>query len=861
VFAEIAKEMGEPLSTVAPGLIERYWEQDVIDQMIMKDILCVVMWVQQDMEGEAPDEAAEAFLNRFDTDNVAVFRISSLDLVDRLQLFEKRLSGAKFDSRIRLVVNVKDPVPVVKQVLSIPSLRHVPVLADMSGVDSPEDSIYELGRLKSDIQFSTKPSDFDKYCAFATVLWINYKPDPNRTISEKRVSKTGVVIQKTDSMEKGLRYMDAHGHLAYLNEFRIIIGHGTLTLDETSEAVANASKKRDFFAQRNVAARGFRGAKGKVASEEEFSTLELVQVIRNRQKWHTPILVYPYDSSTPTDPALYAFKNLKSAADAETLEYFATMKALPWAVELSAMRTENSAQLPGHLRIVNLRCNGLHARKSNTATVDPYVVVRVGDSFEKKTKKLSSTNNPTWNLGWDIPCKLSDRISFQVIGKAMFGKNEMECGYEGPISDLISVATPLVEVTKVLDNRTTSKTSSSSASHSTSTPSSSSTSTSTSSQSLAFSRDKDSTAAGSNSSASTPSANTSAGNSPGTITIEVGFRFEGQREQTLGRLFGQPIEQTIDDTIRNAVPHIIESAICAITLKGLECEGIFRQPTNQKRVDALKEAFDKGTPPADLNNEDPFDVAFLLRTYLKELPQPLIPRAKYEAFKACNLIDKRRDRLVALSDVLGQLPPRNLEAFANIVHLLSDIAKNETVNKMPARNLAAALGPALVIPRDVEADPSQYLTDTTSVAATLETCITYCHKLFQRSTVKDHKKSSSSSIRTFIDPYLTDSLSSPRGPSSQPKGQERVLSDGSSRTRYPKDVLNTDFQLDAKLLSKYTEEHADPDAHGEEMDEEDGEVLTEDEDEHVEEAEMQPQAHANPQPPSDETDSGDDEEP
>lgn len=802
-MGDIATECELSLSTAAPELIEQYWEQDILNQMAMKDLLCVVLWIQQDEEGAGPDDATESFINRFDHGNVTVFRISSLCISDRLKSFDSRLSGAKFDGRIRIVVSTKDPVSTVKSVITHGFLRSVPILVHMTGVDTPEDTIYELIRLKSDVQFSVKPTDFDKYCAFATVLWINYKEDPARTVIEKKVAKTGVVIQKTDSMEKGLRYMDAHGHLAYVNDFRIIIGDGKLVLDESTEAALNANKKREFFSQRAAAMRRGAGAKHTASKfgEEDFSTLELVQVIRNRQKWHTPVLVFSYDSS-PSDPALYAFKNLKSGNSLETLEYFASMKALPWAVDLSALRVDTNSGLPGFLRIINLRCNDLVPKKSGSS-MDPYVIVKVGDAFEKKTKKVASSVNPTWNLGWEIPCRLTDRLSVQILDKSMFGKHGFEGLLECPIADLIPVATPFVEVTKVLEAKSVSKTSA---------------------------------PAPPPGSGSPPPIPTFI---PGTVTLEVGFRFEGQREQVLGKVFGQPFEVSIDDSIRNAHYHLIESCITAIRARGLECEGIFRQPTNQKRVDALKLAYDKGTEMLNLSTEDPFDVAFLLRTYLKELPSPLIPLNRYAAFKACSTIDKRRERLVTLSGILDQLSPHALEAFAGIVHLLSEIAKHELINKMTARNLATVLGPALVIPRELETDPSTYLADTTAVTTVLETCIISYHKLFHHSSPDNEptkkRPATTSTVRAFIDPYLTDSLSSPRYTPSTALGRRntahtRAQSDSTDATPSNRSKttqwLRMSFELDPKLL----EPEAVPEEEEDEEDEFDDAVADEDDD-------------------------------
>lgn len=799
MLSAVANHTNIALSTATPDVIEHHWEQDVIEQMVMKDRICVVLWIQQDVEGQKRDRENEQFIDRFDTDLVAVFRISTLQLAERLISLGSKLGGPKFDGRIRMVVNVNEPVSIVKQLLTYSYLRTAPVLVSMCSVQSPEDCIYELTRVKADIQFSVKPTDMDKYCSFATVLWINYKEDPSRTVVEKRVSKTGVVVQKTDSVEKGLRYMDAHGHLGYLNDFRIVIGDGVLQLDESTEAALNANKKREFFANRAAAMRA-RGVGGARRNEEDYSTLELVEVIRNRQKWHTPILIYSYDS-TQMDPALYTFKSLKATNSLDQLEYFAMMKALPWTVDLGAIRSDYPLSTPGSLRIINLRCNDLLPKKSSS-TLDPYVIVKVGDNFENKTKKISSSLNPTWNLGWDIPCKLTDRISIQIISKNFLGKHEFEGYYDGIIQDLIPVATPLVEVTKLIS----------------STPSSSTTTSSSAANVKdTASNSKAGTASSKDNSASTTSTAASVGAAiPGTLTVEVGFKFDGQNDRVLGRHFGQALEISFEDCIREAVPHLIEAVTMALVKKGLDKESIFRQPTNQKRVDAMKEQIDKGLT-MDFSKEDSYDTAFLLRTYLKELPQPLLPSNLYDAFKACNAVEKRRDRLVAISDVLVQLPPFNLEAFATITQLLHEVSSFESTNKMTARNLANVLGPSMIIPRNVETDPSTYLADTTAVASVLDSCITYSNKLFKKAadaapdTAAPAEKPSATKhvLRTFIDPYLTDTPSPRDNGGGHVKKASMDGLDTPKKTKKTKDLLSTEFVFNEKLFPASATDDAD----------------------------------------------------
>jgi hypothetical protein len=56
----------------------------------------------------------------------------------------------------------------------------------------------------------------------------------------------------------------------------------------------------------------------------------------------------------------------------------------------------------------------------------------------------------------------------------------------------------------------------------------------------------------------------------------------------------------------------------------------------------------------------------------------------------------------------------------DIVHLLSEIAEHESVNKMPARNLATCLAPTLIIPATFNASPVTVLSETKFVTDLFE---------------------------------------------------------------------------------------------------------------------------------------------
>lgn len=61
--------------------------------------------------------------------------------------------------------------------------------------------------------------------------------------------------------------------------------------------------------------------------------------------------------------------------------------------------------------------------------------------------------------------------------------------------------------------------------------------------------------------------------------------------------------------------------------------GIFRLPGQASRIQALKELYDSGSQEDFSNTEDVHTVASLLKLYLRELPQPMVPFVFYDSYK------------------------------------------------------------------------------------------------------------------------------------------------------------------------------------------------------------------------------------
>ena len=61
--------------------------------------------------------------------------------------------------------------------------------------------------------------------------------------------------------------------------------------------------------------------------------------------------------------------------------------------------------------------------------------------------------------------------------------------------------------------------------------------------------------------------------------------------------------------------------------------GIFRLPGQASRIQALKGLYDSGSQEDFSTSEDVHTVASLLKLYLRELPEPVVPFTFYESYK------------------------------------------------------------------------------------------------------------------------------------------------------------------------------------------------------------------------------------
>ncbi|PGH04790.1 hypothetical protein GX51_03275 [Blastomyces parvus] len=179
------------------------------------------------------------------------------------------------------------------------------------------------------------------------------------------------------------------------------------------------------------------------------------------------------------------------------------------------------------------------------------------------------------------------------------------------------------------------------------------------------------------------------------------------------------------------VPIVVAKCGVFLKEKATDVEGIFRLSGSAKRIKDLQEAFDspdrfgKGL---DWTGYTVHDAANILRRYLNQLPEPIVPLDFYERFRdplrkyqAQAVEDKdaaapaaeeepfdHAKAVATYQQLIKELPPLNRQLLLYILDLLTVFASKSEVNRMTAANLAAIFQPGLLSHPAHDMAPKEY---------------------------------------------------------------------------------------------------------------------------------------------------------
>lgn len=176
-------------------------------------------------------------------------------------------------------------------------------------------------------------------------------------------------------------------------------------------------------------------------------------------------------------------------------------------------------------------------------------------------------------------------------------------------------------------------------------------------------------------------------------------------------VFGIPLEILVerngaDSTLGASaahlrVPSFIDDVISAMKQMDLSVEGIFRKNGNIRRLKELSEALDRDSSSVNLLDDNPVQLAALLKKFLRELPDPLMTFKLHKLFVMSQKLESEAERHRILHMVTILLPKGHRDTMEVLFAFLKWVASfshidEETGSKMDLPNLATVICPNIL---------------------------------------------------------------------------------------------------------------------------------------------------------------------
>ncbi|XP_029311839.1 rho GTPase-activating protein 44-like isoform X3 [Cottoperca gobio] len=159
--------------------------------------------------------------------------------------------------------------------------------------------------------------------------------------------------------------------------------------------------------------------------------------------------------------------------------------------------------------------------------------------------------------------------------------------------------------------------------------------------------------------------------------------------------YGKSLEEHLALSGRD-IAFPIEACVTMLLECGMQEEGLFRIAPSASKLKKLKASLDCGVLDVQEYSADPHAIAGALKSYLRELPEPLMTYELYNDWIQASNIQDQDKRLQALLNACEKLPPANNNNFKYLIKFLSKLTDDQDLNKMTPGNIAIVLGPNLL---------------------------------------------------------------------------------------------------------------------------------------------------------------------
>ncbi|XP_063817104.1 rho GTPase-activating protein 44 isoform X5 [Pseudophryne corroboree] len=162
--------------------------------------------------------------------------------------------------------------------------------------------------------------------------------------------------------------------------------------------------------------------------------------------------------------------------------------------------------------------------------------------------------------------------------------------------------------------------------------------------------------------------------------------------------FGKSLDEHLTVSGRE-IAFPIEACVTMLLECGMQEEGLFRVAPSASKLKKLKAALDCCVVDVAEYSADPHAIAGALKSYLRELPEPLMTFELYDEWIQASNVQDQDKRLQALLNAIEKLPKPNYNNLKYVVKFLAKLTEFQDANKMTPSNMAIVLGPNLLWPQ------------------------------------------------------------------------------------------------------------------------------------------------------------------
>nr|XP_020659643.1 rho GTPase-activating protein 8 isoform X1 [Pogona vitticeps]XP_020659644.1 rho GTPase-activating protein 8 isoform X1 [Pogona vitticeps]XP_020659645.1 rho GTPase-activating protein 8 isoform X1 [Pogona vitticeps] len=143
------------------------------------------------------------------------------------------------------------------------------------------------------------------------------------------------------------------------------------------------------------------------------------------------------------------------------------------------------------------------------------------------------------------------------------------------------------------------------------------------------------------------------------------------------------------------IPPVMKDTVAYLKRKGLRTEGLFRRSASMQIIKEIQKLYNQGKP---VNFDDYSDIhipAVILKTLLRELPEPLLTYDTYDQILGITAVESSL-RVSSCKEIVHQLPEQNYAVLKFLLSFLHMVSQESIFNKMTASNLACVFGLNLI---------------------------------------------------------------------------------------------------------------------------------------------------------------------